>query len=112
MTFSAIPGGSRPGSFESTPGFVSSDFHVHGIRSADSRVSDRHRVESYTAEGVENVVMTDHHQHSDLVPQIVEMGMEEKMTPEDQHGGYSHPTLHSTSSDPTIPSATLLGDSV
>ena len=43
---------------------------------------------------------------------IVEMGVEEKMTPEDQHGGYSHPTSHSTSSDPTRPSATLLGDSV
>jgi hypothetical protein len=51
-----------------TQGFVSSDFHVHGIRSADSRVSDTHRVESYTAEGVENVVMTDHHRHSDLRP--------------------------------------------
>ena len=43
---------------------------------------------------------------------IVEMGVEDKMTPEDQHGGYFHPTLHSTSSDPTRPSATLLDDSV
>ena len=43
---------------------------------------------------------------------IVEMGVEEKMTPEDQHGGYSHHISHSTSSDPTRPSATLLGDSV
>ena len=32
---------------------------------------------------------------------IVEMGVEEKMAPEDQHGGYRHPTLHSTSSDLT-----------
>ena len=31
---------------------------------------------------------------------IVEMGVEEKMTPEDQDGGYSHHTLHCTSSDP------------
>ena len=30
---------------------------------------------------------------------IVEMGVEEKMAPEDQHGGYSHPTAHGTSSD-------------
>ena len=30
---------------------------------------------------------------------IVEMGVEDKMTPEDQHGGYFHPTKHSTSSD-------------
>ena len=43
---------------------------------------------------------------------IVKMGVEEKMTPEDQHGGYSHPTSHNTSSDPIRPSATLLGDSV
>ena len=43
---------------------------------------------------------------------IVEMGVEDKMTPEDQHGGYFHPTLHSTSSDPTRPSATLLDDSI
>ena len=33
---------------------------------------------------------------------IVEMGVEEKMAPEDQHGGYSHPTSHSTSSDLTV----------
>ena len=43
---------------------------------------------------------------------IVEMGMEEKMTPEDQDGGYSHPTTRSTVSDPIRPSVTLLGDSV
>ena len=30
---------------------------------------------------------------------ILEMGVEEKMAPEDQYGGYSHPTSHSTSSD-------------
>ena len=30
---------------------------------------------------------------------IVEMGVEEKMALEDQHGGHSHPTSHSTSSD-------------
>ena len=43
---------------------------------------------------------------------IVEMGVEDKMTLEDQHGGYFHPILHSTSSDPTRPSATLLDDCV
>jgi hypothetical protein len=43
---------------------------------------------------------------------IVEMGVEEKMTPEDQDGGYSHPTTHCTSSDPIRPSATSLTDSV
>ena len=43
---------------------------------------------------------------------IVEMGVEDKMTPEDQDGGYSHPTTHCTSSDPIRPSATSLTDSV
>ena len=43
---------------------------------------------------------------------IVEMGVEEKMAPEDQHGGYSHHISHSTSSDPIRPSDTLLTDSV
>ena len=43
---------------------------------------------------------------------IVEMGVEDKMTPEDQHGGYSHPTTHCTSSDPIRPSVTSLTDSV
>ena len=32
---------------------------------------------------------------------IVEMGVEEKLAPEDQHGGYSHHTSHITSSDLT-----------
>ena len=63
-----------------TSGFVSSEFHVHGIRSADSRVSDVHRVESYSAEGIENVVMTDHHVHTDLRPAIEAAGMESFVT--------------------------------
>ena len=43
---------------------------------------------------------------------IVEMGVEEKMAPEDQHGGYSHPTSHSTSSDLTASQYTSWTDSV
>jgi hypothetical protein len=58
-----------------TPGFVSNEFHVHGIRSWDSRVSDLHRVEAYSTEGIENVVMTDHHVHTDLTPKIAETGL-------------------------------------
>jgi hypothetical protein len=58
-----------------TAGFVSSDFHVHGIRSADSRISDRKRVLAFAAEGIENPVMTDHHVHTDLRPQISAMGL-------------------------------------
>jgi hypothetical protein len=58
-----------------TPGFVSSDFHVHGINSADSRVSHTNRVMQFAGEGVENVIMTDHHVHTDLRPRITELGM-------------------------------------
>jgi hypothetical protein len=37
-----------------------------------------------------------------------EMGVEEKMPPEDQHGGCSHPTTHNCSTDPPTPSGILL----
>jgi len=63
-----------------TSGFVSSDFHVHGIRSADSRVSDLHRVQSYSSEGVENVIMTDHHVHTNLRPAIAAAGLGHLLT--------------------------------
>ena len=58
-----------------TEGFVSSDFHVHGINSADSRVSHLNRVEGYAGEGVDNIVMTDHHVHTDLDPMIASLGL-------------------------------------
>jgi hypothetical protein len=54
-------------------GFVSSDFHIHGINSADSRVSHLDRVQQYAGEGVDNIVMTDHHVHTDLNPVIDEL---------------------------------------
>ena len=60
-----------------TAGFVSSDFHVHGIRSPDSRVSDRDRVHQFAGEGVDNIVMTDHEAHADLNPKIAELGFSE-----------------------------------
>jgi hypothetical protein len=58
-----------------TAGFVSSDFHVHGIRSADSRVADGPRVSQFAGEGVENIIMTDHHVHTDLLPVIARLGL-------------------------------------
>jgi hypothetical protein len=58
-----------------TAGFVSSDFHVHGINSADSGVSDFDRVEGYAAEGVDNIVMTDHGAHTDLTSTIAARGL-------------------------------------
>ena len=57
-----------------TDGFVSSDFHVHGINSADSRVSHRKRVEGYAGEGVDNIILTDHGAHTDLDPTIASLG--------------------------------------
>jgi hypothetical protein len=93
-----------------TPGFVSSDFHVHGIRSADSRVSDTHRVESYSAEGVENVIMTDHHVHTDLKPAIRRAGMQQFVTAtigeEITTFDYGHFNAYPLLLDPDSPSAT------
>ena len=58
-----------------TTDFISSDFHVHGIASADSRVSDTNRVMQFSGEGVDNVIMTDHHAHKDLNPRIAALGL-------------------------------------
>ncbi len=57
-----------------TPGFISSDHHVHGIASADSAVSESDRVRQFAGEGVDNVIMTDHHAHTDLIPRIDDLG--------------------------------------
>jgi hypothetical protein len=97
-----------------TSGFVSSDFHVHGIRSADSQVSDIHRVESYTSEGIENVVMTDHHVHTDLNPAIADAGMSaflhatigEEITSFD----YGHFNAYPMAIDPDSPHGTFAPD--
>ncbi len=58
-----------------TAGFVSSDFHVHGIASADSRVTHDNRVRGYAGEGVDNITMTDHHSHTDLSARIASLGL-------------------------------------
>jgi hypothetical protein len=57
-----------------TTGFISSDHHVHGIQSADSRVNATDRVQQFAGEGVDNVIMTDHHHHTDLTPRIAALG--------------------------------------
>jgi hypothetical protein len=97
-----------------TAGFVSSDFHVHGIRSADSRVSDVHRVESYSAEGVENVIMTDHHVHTDLRPAIAAEGLAGFLTAtigeEITSFDYGHWNAYPLLIDPASPHATFTPD--
>ncbi len=57
-----------------TTGFISSDHHVHGIYSADSRVNSTDRVQQFAGEGVDNIIMTDHHHHTDLMPRIADLG--------------------------------------
>ncbi|MDX2167538.1 MAG: hypothetical protein SF182_10760 [Deltaproteobacteria bacterium] len=59
-----------------TTGFVSSDYHVHGIASADSRVPEGDRVRQFAGEGVDNIVMTDHHAHTDLTGTIRKLAFE------------------------------------
>ncbi len=97
-----------------TEGFVSSDFHVHGIRSADSRVSDLHRVQSYSAEGVENVIMTDHHVHTDLRPAIAAAGLGGFLTAtigeEITSFDYGHWNAYPLLIDPNSPHATWSAD--
>jgi hypothetical protein len=91
-----------------TPGFISSDYHVHGINSADSRVSHRHRVQQFAGEGVDNIIMTDHHSHTDLNPVIAALGYEdfvratvgEEITTWD----YGHFNAYPLTIDPSRPS--------
>ena len=91
-----------------TTGFVSSDFHVHGIRSADSRVADGPRVAQFAGEGVENIIMTDHHVHTDLTPTITALGLGnwvastigEEITTFD----YGHFNGYPFTIDPSVPS--------
>jgi hypothetical protein len=58
-----------------TTGFISSDYHVHGIASADSRVHQSDRATQFAGEGVDNIIMTDHHAHTDLNPTIASLGL-------------------------------------
>jgi len=63
-----------------TPGFVSSDFHVHSINSPDSRISLLDRVEQFAGEGVENFVATDHDARTDPNPKIQAEGLSAWLT--------------------------------
>ena len=58
-----------------TTGFVSSDYHVHQVDSPDSRISREKRVDSFAAEGVDNLVATDHDAITDLAPIIAARGL-------------------------------------
>ncbi len=58
-----------------TTGYISSDYHVHGIDSPDSRVSRTNRVMQFAGEGVDNIIMTDHESHTDQTPTIAALGL-------------------------------------
>ncbi len=91
-----------------TTGFISSDFHVHGIASADSRVPQIRRVLQFAGEGVENAVMTDHHVHTDLNATIQALGLEGVLTStigeEITSFDYGHFNGYPFTIDPTRPS--------
>jgi len=67
----------RIGRVLDTRGFVSSDFHVHQLKSSDSRIANRTRVLQFAGEGVDNLVATDHDRHTDLRPFIAAEGLED-----------------------------------
>jgi hypothetical protein len=58
-----------------TAGFISSDYHVHQVNSPDSRIANERRVEAFAAEGVDNLIATDHDAISDLAPVIDALGL-------------------------------------
>ncbi len=91
-----------------TTGFVSSDFHVHGIRSADSRVADGPRVSQFAGEGIENIIMTDHHVHTNLLPTIAALGLGNWVTStvgeEITTFDYGHFNGYPFTIDPSVPS--------
>lgn len=91
-----------------TPGFVSSDFHVHAINSPDSRISYTRRVKQFGGEGVENLVLTEHDAHHDLTSKIAADGFTpfvhttvgEEITSFD----YGHFNAYPVTVDPSQPS--------
>ena len=60
-----------------TPGFISSDYHVHMLNSPDSRIGLENRALSFAGEGVDNIIATDHDAHTDLLPTIAALGLSE-----------------------------------
>jgi hypothetical protein len=58
-----------------TPGFISSDYHVHMLNSPDSRISLANRARSFAGESVDNIIATDHDAHTDLTPTIGALGL-------------------------------------
>ena len=60
-------------------GWLSGDFHVHGINSPDAPVSLENRVLSFLSEGVDVLVSTDHDYITDYAPTIIQLGATEEL---------------------------------
>ncbi|HAA56794.1 MAG TPA: hypothetical protein DCE42_18655 [Myxococcales bacterium] len=59
-----------------TKEMISADLHVHTNLSHDSAISDRDRVTSFAAEGVDFFVTTDHNRIRDMQPVVEVLGLE------------------------------------
>jgi len=91
-----------------TQDFISSDFHVHGIASADSEVADRTRAVEFAGEGVENLIATDHHVHKTYLPVMQALGLAAWVTStvgeEITTFDYGHFNGYPFKIDPSVPS--------
>jgi hypothetical protein len=58
-----------------TPGFISGDWHVHSINSADSEVTNEERVATELAEGIDFFTPSDHELRVNFAPVIAAMGV-------------------------------------
>jgi hypothetical protein len=57
-----------------TTGYISGDFHVHMLHSPDSVVSNRERIVTMLAEGVDYFVASDHDYVTDLTSDVAALG--------------------------------------
>ncbi len=62
-----------------TPGYVSSEYHVHQLASPDAVVTNERRVASMLAEGVELFATSDHDFVADLQPLIESFGVADRV---------------------------------
>ncbi|RME28977.1 MAG: hypothetical protein D6806_01990 [Deltaproteobacteria bacterium] len=66
----------RIGRVVDTSGWMSGDFHVHGVNSYDAVVKHRDRVIAFAGEGVEVLSTSDHDYVTDLEPYVLELGLQ------------------------------------
>lgn len=62
-----------------TTGYISGDFHVHMLQSPDSVISNRERIVTMLAEGVDYFVASDHDYVTDLTADVVALGASTKV---------------------------------